>query len=112
MKNKFGLLDSDMESILIIFNNYPQIEKAVLFGSRAKGNFKNGSDVDIAIIGEEINFYLVNQISYKLNEETRMPYKFDILNYQSIKELELKNHIDRVGIEFYKKSISNMKFVS
>jgi uncharacterized protein len=103
MKNKFGLLDEDMVAIKLVLISHPQVEKAYIFGSRAKGNFKNGSDVDIAIKGEELDFDIISQISYSLNEETNMPYKFDVLNYHRIKEPALKEHIDRVGIEFYRR---------
>lgn len=101
MKNKFGLFDSDLEAIVSVLRNHAQVERAYIFGSRAKGNFKNGSDVDIALKGQTIDFDTVSRISYLLNEETNMPYKFDVLNYHSIKEPDLLKHIDRVGIEMY-----------
>lgn len=104
MKNKFGLLDTDLESIIRILRNQSKVESASIFGSRAKGNFKNGSDVDIALKGEKLDFDTVSQISYLLNEETNMPYKFDVLNYHTIKEPELIKHIDRAGIEFFRRS--------
>jgi uncharacterized protein len=101
MKNKFGFLDSDLFAIRSILSEQPKVEKAYLFGSRAKGNFKNGSDIDLALKGTDLDFTTINQISYYLNEETSMPYKFDILNYHTLKEPELVEHIDRVGIELY-----------
>lgn len=101
MKNKFGLLDTDIETIVQTLSNYSKVKHAYIFGSRAKGNFKNGSDVDIALKGEELDFDTLIEISNVLNEETRMPYKFDIFNYHSIKESALLEHIDRVGIEIY-----------
>lgn len=108
MKNKFGLLDEDMEAIISVMNKHTKVESACIFGSRAKGNFKNGSDVDIALKGDEMDFNTVSQISYLLNEETNMPYKFDVLNYHSIKEPDLLVHIDRVGIEVFKRTSENM----
>lgn len=104
MKNKFGLLDTDLESIFKVLSDQPKVETAFIFGSRAKGNFKNGSDVDIALKGEKLDFETISQISYFLNEETNMPYKFDVLNFHTIKEPELIKHIDRVGIEFFRRS--------
>ncbi len=103
MRNKFGLLDTDMNEIIKTLNEYAEVENALIFGSRAKGNFKNGSDVDIALKGISLDFETLNKISCWLNEETNMPYKFDVLNYDTIKEFDLKKHIDRVGIEFYSK---------
>lgn len=101
MKNKFGLLDSDMTSIVEVISNHKQVDQAFLFGSRAKGNFRLGSDVDLALKGKYLDFETVSKISYFLNEETNMPYKFDVVNYQSIQEPELVLHIDRVGIEIF-----------
>jgi predicted nucleotidyltransferase len=101
MKNKFGLFDKDLEDIHSILNQHPKVERAVIFGSRAKGNYKNGSDVDIALQGEDIDFDTISQISHALNEETNMPYRFDVLNYNGIKEPLLLDHIDRIGVEIY-----------
>ncbi|WP_439488036.1 nucleotidyltransferase domain-containing protein [Algoriphagus sp.] len=104
MKNKFGLLDTDLDAILSLLSDHAAVESAYIFGSRAKGNFRNGSDVDIALKGKNLDFDTISKISYFLNEETNMPYKFDVLNYHSIKEPELLMHIDRVGIEIYCRS--------
>jgi uncharacterized protein len=101
MMNEFGLLEADMRAIVFVLKKYPKVDKAYLFGSRAKGNFKNGSDIDLALQGFELNFDTLSQISYEFNEETTMPYKFDVLNYHTIQEPDLKDHIDRVGIEVY-----------
>lgn len=102
MKNKFGLLETDMDAIISVLSQQPKVKKAYLFGSRANGNFKNGSDIDLALKGADLDFDTISQISLQLNEETTMPYKFDVLNYHTIKEPELKDHVDRVGIELYK----------
>lgn len=101
MKNKFGLFDSDISSIIEVISHHEKVESATIFGSRAKGNFKNGSDVDIALKGEDLDFDTISEVSYLLNEETNMPYKFDVLNYHTVKEPELVKHIDRVGIEVF-----------
>lgn len=101
MSNVFGLPDNDLATIIEVLSLKPEINKAYIFGSRAKGNFKKGSDVDIALKGNLLNYEIINQISYFLNEETLMPYTFDILNYDGITNADLLEHIDRVGIEFY-----------
>lgn len=106
MKNKFGLLERDLEIIVQTIRNYPSVETALIFGSRAKGNYKNGSDVDIALKGKSIDLDTVNQISYFLNEETNMPYQFDVVSYTSIQEPALVDHIDRVGVKIYDLTIS------
>ena len=88
-------------AIAAVLSQEPRVEQAFIFGSRAKGNFRNGSDVDLALKGEELDFNTISRISYRLNEETAMPYKFDVLNYHTVKEPALIAHIDRVRIEFY-----------
>jgi len=71
----------------------------VVFGSRAKGNWRENSDIDIAVFGEGVNVgSLVAQL-----DELPMPYKFDIVDYNSINSCALREHIDRVGIEIYTK---------
>ena len=96
--NNFGLLDSDLESIISLLNTY-FIKEAYIFGSRAKGNYKNGSDVDIVIKDNDINSNLISNKSYYLNEETIMPYKFDVINYNTIVNKDLIEHINRIGIK-------------
>lgn len=103
MKNKFGLFNKDVEIIISVLSKQPKVDKAYLFGSRVKGNYKNGSDIDLALKGRDLDFNIINEISYLLNEETQLPYKFDVLNYHTINEPDLKDHIDRLGIELYRK---------
>lgn len=109
MISNFGLSQEDLAVIIDILSGQPEIESACIYGSRAKGNFKNGSDIDIALKGDLLNLEIVNHISYLLNEETLMPYQFDIVNYHTISKSNLIEHIDRVGIEFYNKSKNCLK---
>ena len=102
--NDFGLRESDLEIILAILKEFPQVQEAIIFGSRAKGNHRNGSDLDIAVKGPDLNLEIVSIISYRLNEETSLPYKFDILDYQSIHNPELTDHINRIGVSVYKRN--------
>ena len=96
----FGLTSDQLGQIIGLLKAFPAVEKAVIFGSRAKGTHKTGSDVDIAIIGTNLKSY-VTQISYQLNEELPLPYYFDVIDYASITHQKLKEHIDRVGVMFY-----------
>lgn len=100
-ESAFGLLPRDMEEITLLLSRFPIIHEAILFGSRAKGEYRRGSDVDIALKGEITAKSLI-QLSYLLNEESMMPYKFDLVDYHRISNPELKAHIDRVGITFYR----------
>ena len=68
-----GLLDRDIKYIRKALEKYDEIEKAVIFGSRAMGNYKKGSDVDIAIIGKDVSRSIVYKIEDKNNQYTQMP---------------------------------------
>ena len=92
-----GLRNTDLEYIVQVLSKFPEIEKALIFGSRAKGTHKAGSDVDIAIVGESITFDIISKVRFQLEEESPMPYFFDIVDYTHLEHLELKEHIDRVG---------------
>mgnify|MGYP001239243225 CR=1 FL=1 len=74
-----------------------RVEEVILFGSRAKGNYKKGSDIDLAIKGDGTSARLALTIQSYINEELPVPYMVDVLDYHSLQHLELKEHIDRVG---------------
>jgi predicted nucleotidyltransferase len=97
---KFGLRESDLKEITQVLQKFDTIYEAILFGSRAKGNFFHGSDVDIAIVGD-FDFKDFIHLRYLLNEESMMPYSFDVVVYKDIQNQKLKEHIDRVGICIY-----------
>jgi predicted nucleotidyltransferase len=101
MNLDFGLTHSDLHAIKQVLAKYPQIEQAIIFGSRAKGNYKSGSDVDIALKGAHLTSQLINRVSFELNEETTMPYHFDVLNFHVLSEPALIEHIERVGKVLY-----------
>lgn len=99
----FGLRQEDLHEIVRILHRFPAIEEAILFGSRAKGTFKKGSDIDIAVKGKGIDYQVVATLSDLLNEESSMPYFFDIVHLDSLSEEELRAHISRVGQRIYAK---------
>ncbi|MBV5342872.1 nucleotidyltransferase domain-containing protein, partial [bacterium] len=99
----FGLRQQDLNEIVHLFHTFPAIEEAILFGSRAKGTFKKGSDIDIAVRGKGIDYQIVTTLSYLLNEESSMPYFFDIVHLDSLSDQELRAHISRVGQRIYAK---------
>ena len=82
--------------MLNYFESKPEIEKIIIFGSRAKGNFHIGSDIDFAIVS---NLDSMNAILREL-DALATPYKFDIVNYKNLQE-GIKNNIDKDGILFY-----------
>lgn len=79
-KKIFGLPEKHM--IVKVLDEMKEIEKADIFGSRAMGNYKKGSDVDLAIYGEEVTLDIVNKISIRLNGELPVPYYFDVVHYE------------------------------
>jgi predicted nucleotidyltransferase len=93
----FGLRESDLDYIRKTIKKFPEIKKAVIFGSRARGNYKPGSDVDIAVYGENITFDTLSGLHAMLEEYGPLPYFFDIVDYMHLENKELKEHIDRVG---------------
>ena len=95
---KSGLSDADLQHIVTAAQALPNIHKLVLFGSRAKGNYKPGSDVDLSIDCTNAGYETAVRLASQLNEETTMPYFFDVVDYRSIAEPALIDHIDRVGI--------------
>lgn len=99
---KYGLKERDVESIVSILKSNPGIDKAFLFGSRAKGNNDPGSDIDIAIKGPNLKLNDILEASMKF-EDLLLPYKLDLIIYDRINDEELKNHIDRVGIALFER---------
>ncbi len=100
---KFGLEDSTIEKLQQIFETNPRVDKAYIFGSRAKGNYKPGSDIDLAVKGN-LTFNDILKLQGQL-DDLNLPYKVDLLAYNGIKEPALVEHIDRVGVELFNKWI-------
>lgn len=98
----FGLTPSDIKKIIETLQSFPEVEEAFIYGSRAMGNYKPGSDVDIALKGKIDSTILAN-ISVQLNERLPLPYKFDVVNYSTITHKPYLDHIDTYGKSFYKR---------
>ncbi len=102
--NNFGLSKKTFDEILNYFKNKPEIEKVLIFGSRAKGTFHNGSDIDFAIFtNRDLNF---SNIWANL-DELNTPYKFDVIDYKNTDNAAIKKSIDKEGVLFYKKQTTN-----
>lgn len=99
----FGLREDDRNVIINAIDSFDEIDRAVIFGSRAIGNYKKGSDLDIAISGENVTGRIVAELNEWLNEETPLPYFFDVLHYENLKNDNLKEHIDVEGITILEK---------
>lgn len=82
-----------------VFAGHPNVESAILFGSRAKGNYKRGSDIDLALSGP-LDFSEIARISWEL-DDLLLPWEIDLLKFDDIANQDLCEHIDRVGQLFY-----------
>jgi predicted nucleotidyltransferase len=99
---KYGLSDKVISKIIQVFMQFPKIEKAVLYGSRAKGNYKKGSDIDLVIKGDNITISYLAKIRNAI-DDLLLPYMVDLCWFDTIDNPSLINHINRVGIILYKK---------
>lgn len=97
---QFGLKDADLEAMRAVLAQFPSVSKAVIYGSRAKGNFRPGSDIDLVLLGEDLS--LVTQYAIETAfDELLLPYKVDLSLYNHIQNSELLAHIQRVGQVFF-----------
>ncbi|MGE4398145.1 MAG: nucleotidyltransferase family protein [Campylobacterales bacterium] len=92
-----GLSEAELETLRAVFARFPQIEEVVLFGSRAQGTHRPSSDVDLAIKGKAITLDTLAKLRYILEEETNLPYFFDVVIYDKVENEALKRVIDEKG---------------
>jgi len=97
----FGLSNKTLTYIIDNMKEFREIEGVKIYGSRALGNYKRGSDIDLALIGEDVNEQIVLELSKRLNQELPLPYHFNIIAYGSIKNEALIEHIDQYGIMIF-----------
>lgn len=95
----FGLPEKSYQLMLTALRQFPEIERVEIFGSRAMGNYKPGSDVDLVLKGDRVTAHTTMELSRRLNEQLPLPYHFDVVNYHDITESALKKHIDDYGIQ-------------
>ena len=97
-----GLTDGTVAQIHEVLARYPEVEKAMLYGSRAKGSYKPGSDIDLSLVGAAVTSNILGQIRGEL-EDGLLPYSFDLSILAQITQADLLDHIRRVGVVFYEK---------
>ncbi len=96
----FGLPRQTIDCLIEYFKSKPAIDKVLIFGSRAKGNFRNGSDIDFAIwTNDHENFHRI----YGELDDLPTPYKFDVIDYKTLSHEGMKNSINSDGILFYQR---------
>ena len=100
---KYGLTETAVGKIRDVFVRFSVIEKAVLYGSRAKGNYKTGSDIDLTLYGEALTSDLLPAIASAL-DDLHLPYTFDLSVFDELSHSKLREHIERVGVVFYQRT--------
>lgn len=99
-KISFGLKQDTVEKINSVFSSHPGVQKVIIYGSRAKGNYRPGSDIDLAVIGDAIDLSELLKIENEL-DDLLLQYKIDLSLMNKIENNDLIEHINRVGLIFY-----------
>ena len=98
---KFGLSKQTLEKIEGVFAKHPEIEQVILYGSRARGHYKNGSDIDLTFVGNAaLTHFSLNQVMDEI-DDLLLPYSFDYSLLNQIEDPDLLAHIQNVGVLFY-----------
>jgi predicted nucleotidyltransferase len=97
---KYGLSDTVIKELQDVFRRHTNIEKVLIFGSRSKGNYRAGSDIDLAVIGKDIDYRQLLDISTEI-DDLELLYSIDLLDYRSKIGTPIGDYIDRVGQVFY-----------
>lgn len=100
--NDFGLSVRDITTLHTLLRKYESISRVHIFGSRALGTFKKGSDIDLAIMNEGVPERDLTQLMSDFSESS-LPYRVDLIDFTKLNHKEFTEHIDRVGVLFYKK---------
>ena len=99
---KYGLSDRTLEKIRGVFSHYPQVEKAILYGSRATGTYRNGSDIDLTLYGNALTHSVLSRIDTEL-DDLLLPYTIDLSIFHQIDNPTMIEQIQRIGVNFYRK---------
>ena len=99
----FGLPLAAVEKIRTVFAFHPEVKRSVLYGSRAKGNYKTGSDIDLTMYGDDINHSILLKILDEL-DDLLLPWMIDLSIFRQIDNANLREHIERVGVVFYERN--------
>lgn len=106
VNDRFGLKPHTISAISNIFAWHPEIEQAVLYGSRAKGTHRPGSDIDLTLFGVALTYTQLDRIETEI-DDLLLPYTVDLSLYTQIDNADLLNHIQRVGQVFYQRDESS-----
>lgn len=101
---KYGLTDDELKRLREVFIRNRRIEQVILYGSRAKGNYKPFSDIDITLVGPELTLDDLRTVAMTI-DDLLLPYETDVSLFDGLKNEALKDHIRRVGILLYERGI-------
>ncbi len=104
MVDSHGLPERSVAELHRIFANYPQVQKAVIYGSRATGKYRNGSDIDLTLYGNTLTQVILCKIIGDIDDSS-IPYKLDLSIFENLEHTKLRDHIERVGKVFYEKVV-------
>jgi predicted nucleotidyltransferase len=96
----YGLSNDVIHDLCGVFQRHGNIEKVILFGSRAKGCYTEGSDIDLAVVGTDLSFNQLMDIRVQI-DDLGLLYKVDVVDYNKQIGTPIGEHIDRVGKPFY-----------
>ena len=100
MVDSIGLTNEEIQRLVAVLSTQPNIERAIVYGSRAKGTNRRFSDVDMALVGKNLSHSDLNQVAMKI-DDLLLPYEFDLSLYSSLTNENLIEHIKRVGKVIY-----------
>lgn len=98
-----GLSETTVDRIRSVLAHFPEVEKAVLYGSRAKGTHRPGSDIDLTLYGSGLRQPLLAQIDGEL-DDLLLPYQMDLSLFVSLTHPALLDHIRRFGVVLYERA--------
>jgi predicted nucleotidyltransferase len=110
MKPSHGLTEKTIAQIAGALAGFREVERAILFGSRAKATHKRGSDIDLALVGGAFDERAVGKI-YDALDDLLLPYRFSLIIFDGKTDPELAAHIKRVGIPFYEREATSGKLL-
>ena len=99
---RFGLPEEAIAEIQAVLALYPEVERAILYGSRALGNFKPGSDIDLTLVGAELTHNHLLGIMSDL-DDLLLPWMIDLSLFATLDQPGLREHIESVGVTLYER---------
>lgn len=101
----FGLSERIRADFERVFTQYQAIERVLIFGSRAKGNARAGSDIDLAVVSSGMTDAEFARLWSEI-DDLPLVFKVDLLHWDRLANPALQDKIQREGVSFYERSAS------